>query len=87
MIVTGTPIERDALRLRNEFLEMPGLAFTVQQAARLFGVRLDHAAEMLDALEHEGFLTHDDRGMYHMVHGAECGVRSADADSDARRAP
>lgn len=77
MIVIGTPIERDMLRLRNEFLEMPGLAFTVPQAARLFGVRLDHAAEMLDALEHEGFLTRDEHGTYHRVRGAECDVRRA----------
>lgn len=72
MIIIGTPIERDTLRLRNEFLEMPGLAVTVPQAARLFGVRLDHAAGMLDALEHEGFLTHDDRGVYRRMQRTSC---------------
>lgn len=65
MVVTGAPpTDRDTLRLRHEFLEMPGLVVTVPQAARLFGVRLDHAADMLESLEHEGFLTRDARGSY-----------------------
>jgi Mn-dependent DtxR family transcriptional regulator len=63
-VLQDTPIDRDSLRLRNEFLEMPGLAVTVPQAARLFGVRLDHAAHMLDHLEREGFLTHDRDGAF-----------------------
>ncbi len=64
-VVEATPIDRDALRLRNEFLELPGLCVTIPQAARLFGVRLERAASMLDQLECEGFLHRDDRGMYH----------------------
>ncbi len=60
----AAPVDQDALRLRSEFLEMPGLAVTVSQTARLFGVRLDHAAEMLDQLEREGFLIRDDLGSY-----------------------
>ena len=64
IVVKAAPIERDTLRLRNEFLEMPGLVVTIPQAARLFGVRLDHAADMLKLLECEGFLTHNDVGAY-----------------------
>jgi hypothetical protein len=65
MIVLAEPTDLDSLRLRNEFLEMPGLAVTIRQAARLVGVRTERAADMLDALEHEGFLTHEQDGTYH----------------------
>ena len=64
-VIADVPIERDALRLRSEFLEMPGLIITVPQAARLFGMRQDHAADILSLLEREGFLTHDGVGGYH----------------------
>ena len=65
MILLADPTDLDSLRLRSEFLEMPGLAITIRQTARLVGVRTDRAAEMLDALEHEGFLTHERDGTYH----------------------
>ena len=64
MVLNATAIDRDTLRLRNEFLEMPGLVVTIPQAARLFGVRLDRAGEMLAQLECEGFLKHDNAGFY-----------------------
>jgi hypothetical protein len=64
MIALAEPTDLDTLRLRNEFLEMPGLSVTIPQAARLFGVRHDRAREMLGALEHEGFLIHDAHGAY-----------------------
>jgi len=69
IVVEAVPIERDTLRLRNEFLEMPGLVVTIPQVARLFGVRLDHAAEMLKLLEREGFLTHTAAGAYRRPRG------------------
>ena len=59
ILLDAPPIDRDMLRLRNEFLEMPGLCVTVSQAARLSGVRTDHAADMLEALVREGFLFRD----------------------------
>jgi DNA-binding IclR family transcriptional regulator len=64
MITVAAPTDLDALRLRSEFLAMPGLTITVDQTARLVGVRRDHAAHILDELVHEGFLMHDDGGMY-----------------------
>lgn len=64
VFLEGVPIEQDALRLRNEFLELPGLAVTVPQIARLFGVRLQHAEELLQLLAREGFLLCDERGLY-----------------------
>lgn len=63
-LLQAVPIDRDSLRLRSEFLELPGLSVTVPQAARLFGVRLERAAQMLELLEHEGFLHRDARGTY-----------------------
>src|SRR5262249_53331448 len=47
----------DALRLRHEFLEMPGLTISVPQAARMLGLRSQHAAAILDTLAREKFLT------------------------------
>jgi hypothetical protein len=56
MIVTAAPIDADLLRLRHEFLCMPGLCLSVPQVALLTGVRLDHATDILATLEAEGFL-------------------------------
>ena len=64
MIAPSEPTDRDTLRLRNEFLSMPGLSVTVHQTARLLGVRLQHARDMLDVLERESFLVRDTDGLY-----------------------
>jgi hypothetical protein len=64
MIAVSTPIDADTLRIRHEFLTMPGMCLAIPQAARLLGVSLNHAAEMLDVLEEEGFLIHTPDGHY-----------------------
>ncbi len=64
IVLEAPPIERDLLRLRNEFLEMPGLSVTVPQAGRLFGLRVEHAERILELLAAEGFLVHDNTGAY-----------------------
>jgi hypothetical protein len=64
MIVTADPIDLDALRLRNEFLAMPGLTINIPQVARMLGLRSEHAAALLESLEHEQFLTHTANGAY-----------------------
>jgi hypothetical protein len=64
MIAVSAPIDADTLRIRHEFLAMPGMRLAVPQAARLLGVSLHHAAEMLDLLEAEGFLIHTPDGQY-----------------------
>jgi DNA-binding IclR family transcriptional regulator len=64
MILNGDPVDLDSLRLRNEFLSLPGLAVTLGQTARLLSVRLDHARRLLTDLQHEGFLVCDDKGEY-----------------------
>ena len=63
MIAVSTPIDADTLRIRHEYLAMPGMCLAVPQTARLLGVSQHHAAEMLRLLEEEGFLIHtpDDR--------------------------
>src|SRR5437868_14675209 len=65
MIVAAAPTDLDSLRVRNEFLEMPGLAITVPQVARILGVRSAHAAEILETLVAESFLTHEPNASYH----------------------
>ena len=44
------PIEADILRIRDEFLEAPGIRVSAATAARLVGVSLEHASEMLKEL-------------------------------------
>jgi hypothetical protein len=53
-----------ALRVRGEYVEMPGLQLTVLQAARLFGVAPDVAQAVLDDLRRVSVLTCSDRGTY-----------------------
>jgi hypothetical protein len=56
MIVIADAIDADVLRIRHEFLEMPGLVLTPAQTARLYSLSTAHAKMMLDILEAEGFL-------------------------------
>jgi DNA-binding GntR family transcriptional regulator len=64
MIALADAIDADALRLRHEFLAMPGLVLTVAQTARLFDVSRPHAQRLLDALEAEGFIIGGAVGVY-----------------------
>jgi predicted DNA-binding transcriptional regulator YafY len=64
MIALADAIDADALRLRHEFLTMPGLVLTVAQTARLFDVSRAHAQRLLDALETEGFIIGGASGVY-----------------------
>jgi hypothetical protein len=67
MIDTADPTDLDALRVRNEFLEMPGLTVSVPQVARMLGVRSEHAGAILQALEREHFLAQTANGAYHLA--------------------
>ena len=64
MIVATDPTDLDALRLRHEFLEMPGLTISVPQVARMLGLRSEHAAAILDTLARVKFLTQTPTGSY-----------------------
>ena len=54
MIALADAIDADVLRIRYEFLEMPGLVRTVAQTARLYAVSTAHAKTLLETLEAEG---------------------------------
>ena len=54
----------DLARIRSEYVEMPGLVLTVPQAARLWGVSTQRAAELLTVLLDAGFLACDRRAAY-----------------------
>ena len=54
-------------RIRAEYLEMPGLRLTVEQARRLCGVELALCQMVLDALVNEKFLCVKSDGAYARV--------------------
>ena len=65
-------------RIRAEYLEMPGLALTLVQAARLWGCESAVVEPLLRALVDDGFLWRTGNGQY---------VRRADSPDAARRMP
>ena len=65
MVATiSSPVDADLLRLRNEFVTMPGLCLTVPQTARLISVREPKASALLDALVVDGLLVRSGSGVY-----------------------
>jgi hypothetical protein len=64
VIAVSGPVDADVLRLRSEFLSMPGLCLTPAQTARLLTIREPRAREALDTLVNEGFLVHTVSGLY-----------------------
>ncbi len=50
------PIDADALRIRHEYLDAPGLQLTIPQVARLLDISTAHAAAILEELVRERFL-------------------------------
>jgi hypothetical protein len=65
-------------RIRDEYLEMPGLALTLVQAARLWGCDCAVVEPLLRSLVDSGFLWRTAGGQY---------VRRADSPDAARRRP
>jgi hypothetical protein len=43
-------------RVRGEFIEMPGLQLTMEQAARLWGMDMTACRQIIDALVESSFL-------------------------------
>jgi hypothetical protein len=64
MVIFADAIDADVLRIRHEFLDMPGLVLTATQTARLYDLSTPHARAMLDMLEREGFLVAGPNGAY-----------------------
>ena len=54
--MTGPTFSALVLRVRAEFLEMPGLNVTFSQAMRLWGVSADVCQDIIDALVGSAFL-------------------------------
>lgn len=52
------------MRVRSEFLEMPGLRLTTRQAARLWGIDGTMSERVLTRLEGAGFLLRTRDGAY-----------------------
>lgn len=57
-------MERDTVvnRIRNEFVEMPGLRLTLEQAMRLWGLDRDECQRVINALVKTAFLRRNVRG-------------------------
>jgi hypothetical protein len=51
-------------RVRSEFLDMPGLRLTREQASKLLAQRLDVCERVLQQLEKEGLLKRVSEGAY-----------------------
>jgi hypothetical protein len=66
-----SPMEVHALanRVRNEFIEMPGLRLTVRQAARLWGLEPSACEEVIDALVEAAFLRWTPAGAVTRIEG------------------
>lgn len=58
------PIDPLLRRIRDEFVEMPGLSLTERQAARLWQVPAADAGSILRALVDTRFLTRSGSGRY-----------------------
>jgi hypothetical protein len=59
-------------RIRAEYAEMPGLALTVRQAARLWCLNVSQSERLLSRLMDEGFLVRDVRGSYRRERCPRC---------------
>jgi hypothetical protein len=61
---TSNVSERLVRRIRAEFLEMPGLCLTIEQAQRLWCLERRPCDELLNSLIDSGFLGRNHRGLY-----------------------
>jgi hypothetical protein len=57
-------LSSDVARIRNEYLEMPGLVLTLPQAARLWGLSVSRSALLFSMLVQTGFLICDKKTVY-----------------------
>jgi hypothetical protein len=61
--VSPAEVHAVANRVRNEFLEMPGLRLTVRQAARLWGLEPSACERVIEVLVQSAFLRWTPGGM------------------------
>ena len=75
------PVKTMLTRIRGEYLEMPGLQLTLEQAQRLCGVELTLCKAVLDALVDAKFLCVKSNGVYARLTDGEVSFpRPAKAD-------
>ena len=55
-------VNRVVTRLRNEFIEMPGLRLTIPQAMRLWGLNHEECTEAVEKLIRDSFLKRTRKG-------------------------
>ena len=60
----ATPDQRLESRIQGEFLEMPGLCLSFDQAQRRWGLDAAECTRVLEALVARGFLSRDADGRY-----------------------
>jgi hypothetical protein len=75
------PMSRDVARIRNEYVEMPGLILTLPQAARLWSLSESRSELLLSMLVEAGFLICDKKTVYRRRPD-----RSEKGESDAQSA-
>ncbi len=63
-MTTSTMSMTVAGRIRADYVEMPGLRVTSEQAIRLWGFGADEVEQAFSTLVSEGFLMRDPRGAY-----------------------
>jgi hypothetical protein len=64
-VATLTPWSEDlARRIRNEYLEMPGLSLTLRQAQRMWQLHPSECEHLLDGLVESGFLARSTGGTF-----------------------
>ena len=59
-------MSRDMARIRNEYVEMPGLVLTLPQAARLWSLSESRSQLLLSLLVEAGFLICDKKTVYRL---------------------
>ena len=64
MITVAEPIDADALRIRHEFLSLPGLRASADSYAALLGIPQRHAVLIFESLVRDGFLRRTSDGEY-----------------------
>jgi len=81
------PHEALRTRIRAEYLEMPGLCLTLEQAQRLFGVGRAACQQMLDTLVELSFLRVTANGTYARVTDGVDYLRPHPAKADLKHRP
>jgi len=68
------PIDMLLRRVRNEYLEMPGLRLTLEQAQRLWQIRDTDCQTLLGALVDAGFLARTQTGKFVLAGSGRAGA-------------